>query len=338
MIQEAIRKVMAGENLDFNTAKTVMDEIMSGQATQAQMASYLTALRIKGETVEEITASATSMRSKCESLHTETEVMEIVGTGGDEVGTFNISTTAAFVVAAAGVPMAKHGNRSVSSKSGAADVLEALGAKVTLNAGQCEKILKETGICFMFAQMHHSSMKYAAPVRKELGIRTVFNILGPLTNPAGATMQLMGVYSQDLIEPMAQVLSNLGVKKGFVVCGDDGLDEVTLTGPTHVCRINDGQFESFVIRPEDYGFAVCDLKELIGGSPEDNAKITRDILSGAEQGAKRDVVILNAALCLASALGKEISEGVRMATELIDSGKALEKLETFIRATNEVEE
>ena len=338
MIQEAIRKVMAGENLDFDTAKTVMDEMMSGQATQAQMASYLTALRIKGETVEEITASATSMRSKCESLHTETEVMEIVGTGGDEVGTFNISTTAAFVVAAAGVPMAKHGNRSVSSKSGAADVLEALGAKVTLNARQCEKILKETGICFMFAQMHHSSMKYAAPVRKELGIRTVFNILGPLTNPAGATMQLMGVYSQDLIEPMAQVLSNLGVKKGFVVCGDDGLDEVTLTGPPHVCRINDGQFESFVIRPEDYGFTSCDLKELIGGSPEDNAKITRDILSGAEQGAKRDVVILNAALCLASALGKEISEGVRMATELIDSGKALEKLEAFIRATNEVEE
>lgn len=338
MIQEAIRKVMAGENLDFDTAKTVMDEMMSGQATQAQMASYLTALRIKGETVEEITASATSMRSKCESLHTETEVMEIVGTGGDEVGTFNISTTAAFVVAAAGVPMAKHGNRSVSSKSGAADVLEALGAKVTLNARQCEKILKETGICFMFAQMHHSSMKYAAPVRKELGIRTVFNILGPLTNPAGATMQLMGVYSQDLVEPMAQVLSNLGVKKGFVVCGDDGLDEVTLTGSTHVCRINDGQFESFVIRPEDYGFTSCDLKELIGGSPEDNAKITRDILSGAEQGAKRDVVILNAALCLASALGKEISEGVRMATELIDSGKALEKLEAFIRATNEVEE
>lgn len=338
MIQEAIRKVMAGENLDFDTAKTVMDEMMSGQATQAQMASYLTALRIKGETVEEITASATSMRSKCESLHTETDVMEIVGTGGDEVGTFNISTTAAFVVAAAGVPMAKHGNRSVSSKSGAADVLEALGAKVTLNARQCEKILKETGICFMFAQMHHSSMKYAAPVRKELGIRTVFNILGPLTNPAGATMQLMGVYSQDLIEPMAQVLSNLGVKKGFVVCGDDGLDEVTLTGPTHVCWINDGQFESFVIRPEDYGFTSCDLKELIGGSPEDNAKITRDILSGAEQGAKRDVVILNAALCLASALGKEISEGVRMAAELIDSGKALEKLEVFIRATNEVEE
>lgn len=338
MIQEAIRKVMAGENLDFDTAKTVMDEMMSGQATQAQMASYLTALRIKGETVEEITASATSMRSKCESLHTETEVMEIVGTGGDEVGTFNISTTEAFVVAAAGVPMAKHGNRSVSSKSGAADVLEALGAKVTLNARQCEKILKETGICFMFAQMHHSSMKYAAPVRKELGIRTVFNILGSLTNPAGAAMQLMGVYSQDLIEPMAQVLSNLGVKKGFVVCGDDGLDEVTLTGPTHVCRINDGQFESFVIRPEDYGFTSCDLKELIGGSPEDNAKITRDILSGAEQGAKRDVIILNAALCLASALGKEISEGVRMATELIDSGKALEKLEAFIRATNEVEE
>ncbi len=338
MIQEAIREVMAVENLDFDTAKTVMDEMMTGQATRAQMASFLTALRIKGETVEEITACATSMRSKCESLHTETEVMEIVGTGGDEVGTFNISTTAAFVVAAAGVPMAKHGNRSVFSKSGAADVLEALGARVTLNAAQCEKILKETGICFMFAQMHHSSMKYAAPVRKELGIRTVYNILGPLTNPAGATMQLMGVYSKDLIEPLAKVLSNLGVKKGFVVCGADGLDEVTLTGPTHVCRINDGQFEFFDIAPEQFGFSSCELRELIGGSPADNAKITRDILSGAEQGAKRSVVILNAGLCLAAAFGKEISEGVDMATEAIDSGKALEKLEAFVRATNEVEE
>lgn len=337
MIQEAIKKVMTGENLDFDMAKTVMDEIMSGQATQAQMASYLTALRIKGETVEEITASATSMRSKCEALHTETEVMEIVGTGGDEVGTFNISTTAAFVVAAAGIPMAKHGNRSVSSKSGAADVLEALGAKVTLNARQCEKILKDTGICFMFAQMHHSSMKYAAPVRKELGIRTIFNILGPLTNPASASMQLMGVYSRDLVEPLAQVLSNLGVKKGFVVCGSDGLDEVTLTGPTHVCRISDGQFESYDIAPEDYGFTACELGALIGGSPVENAEITRNILAGTQKGAKRDVVILNAALCLAAALGKEISEGVALATEMIDSGKALEKLEAFIRATNEVE-
>lgn len=190
----------------------------------------------------------------------------------------------------------------------------------------------------MFAQMHHSSMKYAAPVRKELGIRTVFNILGPLTNPAGATMQLMGVYSQDMVESMAQVLSNLGVKKGFVVCGRDGLDEVSLTGPTHVCRINDGQFESFDIMPEDYGFTTCELTELIGGSPVENAEITRNILSGAEKGPKRNVVILNAALCLAAALGKEISEGVSMASELIDSGKALEKLEAFIRATNEVEE
>ena len=338
MIQESIQEVMEGRNLDFDRAKAVMDEIMSGQATQAQIGAFLTALRIKGETVEEITACATSMRGKCEALHTETEVMDIVGTGGDEVGTFNISTTTAFVVAAAGGPVAKHGNRSVSSKSGAADVLEALGAKLTLNAKQCEKVLEDTGICFMFAQMHHSSMKYAAPVRKELGIRTVFNILGPLTNPAGATMQLMGVYSQDMVESMAQVLSNLGVKKGFVVCGSDGLDEVSLTGPTHVCRINDGQFESFDIMPEDYGFTTCELDELIGGSPVENAEITRNILSGAEKGPKRNVVILNAALCLAAALGKEISEGVSMASELIDSGKALEKLEAFIRATNEVEE
>ena len=189
----------------------------------------------------------------------------------------------------------------------------------------------------MFAQMHHSSMKYAAPVRKELGIRTVFNILGPLTNPASASMQLMGVYSQDMVEPMAKVLSNLGVKKGFVVCGNDGLDEVSLTGPTHVCRINEGEFDSFDIVPEDYGFTTCDLSELIGGSPVKNAEITRNILSGTEKGAKRNVVILNAALCLAAALEKDICEGVRLAAEMIDSGKALEKLEAFIRATNEVE-
>jgi anthranilate phosphoribosyltransferase len=293
---------------------------------------------MKGETVEEITACATSMRGKCEAMHTDTEVMDIVGTGGDEVGTFNISTTTAFVVAAAGVPVAKHGNRSVSSKSGAADVLEALGAKLTLNSRQCEKVLKETGICFMFAQMHHSSMKYAAPVRKELGIRTVFNILGPLTNPASATMQLMGVYSPDMVESMAQVLSNLGVKKGFVVCGNDGLDEVSLTGPTHVCRIEDGTFKTFDLNPEDIGFTTCSLDALIGGTPVENAQITRDILSGKEKGAKRDVILLNAALCLAAAFGKDIAEGAAIAAEMIDSGKALATMEAFVRATNEVEE
>lgn len=338
MIQEAIKKVIEGQNLDFNTAKTVMDEVMSGQATNAQMGAFLTALRMKGETVDEITACASSMREKCEALHTETEVMDIVGTGGDEVGTFNISTTTAFVVAAGGVPVAKHGNRSVSSKSGAADVLESLGAKLTLTAKQCEKVLKDTGICFMFAQMHHSSMKYAAPVRKELGTRTVFNILGPLTNPAAASMQLMGVYNPDMVESLAQVLSNLGVNKGFVVCGNDGLDEVSLTGPTHVCHIDGDKLDAFDIVPEEFGLKTCELSELIGGNPAENAEITKNILSGKERGAKRDVVVLNASLALAAALDKEIGECVTIAENLIDSGKAMQKLNDFVKATNEVEE
>lgn len=337
MIQDAIKTVIEGKNLDFLTAKTVMDEVMSGQATNAQMGAFLTALRMKGETVDEITACAFSMREKCEALHTGIEVMDIVGTGGDEAGTFNISTTTAFVVSAAGIPIAKHGNRSVSSKSGAADVLEALGAKLTLNGEQCKKVLDKTGICFMFAPMHHSSMKYAAPVRKELGTRTVFNILGPLTNPAFASMQLMGVYNRDMVEALAKVLSNLGVRKGFVVCGNDGLDEVSVTGPTHVCRIKDGIFESFDISPEDFGMKTCGLSELIGGNPEENARITRDILMGKERGAKRDVVVLNAALCMAAAFGKEIGECIALAETTIDNGKALEKLNAFIRATNEAE-
>ncbi|MDD3221882.1 MAG: anthranilate phosphoribosyltransferase [Clostridia bacterium] len=337
MIQEAIKKVVEGQNLDFNTAKTVMDEVMSGRATNAQMGAFLTALRMKGETVDEITACASSMREKCEALHTETEVMDIVGTGGDEVGTFNISTTTAFVVAAGGVPVAKHGNRSVSSKSGAADVLESLGTKLTLTAKQCEKVLKDTGICFMFAQMHHSSMKYAAPVRKELGTRTVFNILGPLTNPAAASMQLMGVYNPDMVESLAQVLSNLGVNKGFVVCGNDGLDEVSLTGPTHVCHIDGDKLDAFDIVPEEFGLKTCELSELIGGNPAENAEITKNILSGKERGAKRDVVVLNASLALAAALDKEIGECVTMAENLIDSGKAMQKMQAFIKATNEVE-
>ena len=234
MIKEAINKVMNGNNLTYDESKAVMEEMMDGTATQAQMGGFLTALRMQGETIEEITAFATVMREKGIKLKPEREVIDIVGTGGDEVGTFNISTTASFVVAAGGVPVAKHGNRSVSSKCGAADVLENLGANVSLSVEQNEEILKKTGMCFMFAQVYHSSMKYAAPVRKELGARTVFNILGPLSNPAAATMQLLGVYDRKLAEPLAQVLSNLGVTRGVVVCGNDGLDEITLTGETVV--------------------------------------------------------------------------------------------------------
>jgi anthranilate phosphoribosyltransferase len=260
--------------------------------------------------------------------------MDIVGTGGDEAGTFNISTTSAFVAAAGGIHVAKHGNRSVSSKSGAADVLEHLGACLNLSPEQEEKILEDTGMCFLFAQVYHSSMKYAAPVRKEIGIRSIFNILGPLANPANASMQLLGVYSRSLVEPLAQVLSNLGVVRGISMCGDDKLDEATLTGPTYACEIRDGKLTTFTINPEELGFTLCKPEDLVGGTPEENAQITRDILSGKLTGPKKDVVILNAALSLY--LGRDnctIRECVDEARELIESGKAYAKMEEFIKAT-----
>ena len=248
MIREAIAKLMNKEDLTYDEAIGVMEEMMDGTATQAQMGGFLTALSMQGETIEEITAFATVMREKGVKITPEREVIDIVGTGGDQVGTFNISTTSAFVVAAGGVPVAKHGNRSVSSKSGAADVLEKLGINVALKAEENEKVLKETGICFFFAPVYHSSMKYAAPVRKELGVRTVFNILGPLSNPAAATMQLLGVYDEKLAEPLAKVLANLGVTRGVAVCGADGLDEITLTGATKVYEIRNGEITSTRLR------------------------------------------------------------------------------------------
>ena len=335
MIQQAIHDVTERKNLDFETAKLVMGEIMSGEATQAQMASFLTGLRMKGESIEEITACAAVMREKALKLTPSFDVIDIVGTGGDEVGTFNISTTSAFVVAAGGVPVAKHGNRSVSSKSGAADVLEHLGVNLTLTAEQSEQILEETGMCFMFAQAYHSSMKYAAPVRKELAIRTIFNILGPLSNPAGATMQLLGVYDKSLVEPLAKVLSNLGVTRGLVVCGADGLDEATVTGPTHVCEIRFGSLKSYDITPEEVGLSRYELAEIIGGTPEENAQITRDILSGRLKGAKRDIVVLNSAMSLYLGIDDcTIRDCVRKAADLIDSGMAYAKLEEFVNAVN----
>ena len=336
MIQQAIHQLVEGKNLDFETTKTVMDEIMSGDATQAQISSFLTALRMKGETIEEITACATVMREKAVKLTPPFEVMDIVGTGGDEAGTFNISTTSAFVAAAGGVHVAKHGNRSVSSKSGAADVLEHLGARLDSTTEQAEAVLEKTGMCFLFAPVHHSSMRYAAPVRKEIGIRTIFNILGPLSNPANASMQLLGVYSKELLTPLAQVLANLGVTRGLAVCGGDGLDEATLTGPTHVCEIRFGALKSYDITPEEFGLGVCRPEDLKGGTPEENAKITRGILSGSIQGAKKDVVILNSALSLY--LGTDdcgIKDCVKTARELIESGAALRKMEEFIKAVNE---
>lgn len=334
MIQEAIQKVLNGTNLDFDSAKKVMEEMMDGTATQAQMGGFLTAMRMKGETVEEITACATVMREKGVKINPVRKVIDIVGTGGDEVGTFNISTTAAFIVAAGGVPVAKHGNRSVSSKSGAADVLEQLGANLNLTPEHTEHTLEKTGMCFMFAPSYHSSMKYAAPVRRELGVRTIFNVLGPLSNPAGATMQLMGVYDRKLVKPLAEVLSNLGVVRGVAVCGSDGLDEITLSGPTHVCEIRYGSLTAYDITPEQFGLTGCDLKELIGGTPAENARITRDIIEGKETGPKRDVVVLNAAMALYLGIDDcSIEDCIEKAQNLIDTGKAKEKLEEFVEAT-----
>lgn len=335
VIKEAIHEVINGKDLSYEMAQGAMKEIMSGEASQILMATYLTALRMKGETITEITASAQAMRDLGVHLTPDYDVLEIVGTGGDEVGTFNISTTSAFVIAAAGIPVAKHGNRSVSSKSGAADVLESLGADITIDDKKSKEVLDKVKMSFLFAQYYHSSMKNVGPVRKEMGERTIFNILGPLTNPANASIQLLGVYNNDLVEKLAEVLKNLGVKRGMAVCGNDGLDEITLTGPTHCCEIRDGGLTSFDITPEQFGFETCDLEELIGGTPQENAQITRDILSGKETGAKRSVILMNAGIAIY--LGKEgitMEEGVALAKEMIDSGKALEKLEEFIKETN----
>lgn len=335
MIKEAIYKVVNKEDLTYQMAEEVMDEIMSGKATEIQISSFLTGLRMKGETIEEITACAAGMRKHAVRLLHEMDVLEIVGTGGDEANTFNISTTSALVVSAAGIPVAKHGNRSVSSKCGAADVLEALGVKITISAEESAEILKKIGICFMFSQNYHSSMKYVAPVRKGLGIRTVFNILGPLTNPAGANMQLLGVYDEALVEPLAKVLSNLGVKRGIVAYGQDGLDEISLSAPTTCCEIRDGKLKSFVLNPKDYGFKLCQKQDLVGGDPAENAEITRAILNG-EKGPKRDAVVLNSAACIYLASDNmTFEEAIKVAEDMIDSGKAKAQLDKFVEISNQ---
>lgn len=335
MIKEAIIKLSKKEDLTYKEAETVMNEIMSGEATPVQMSAYLTALSLKGETIDEITASAAGMRAHCVKLLHDMDVLEIVGTGGDGANSFNISTTSALVIATGGVPVAKHGNRAASSKSGAADVLEALGVKITVSPEESARILKKINICFLFAQNYHFAMKYVAPIRKELGIRTVFNILGPLSNPAGANMELMGVYDETLVEPLAQVMAKLGVVKGMVVYGQDKLDEISMSAPTTVCEIRDGWFQSYQIRPEQFGYNSCAKEELAGGTPEENAQITRDILEGREKGPKRQAVCLNAGASLyITGKAKTIEEGVRMAESLIDSGAAVKKLEEFIYETN----
>ena len=336
MIREAIVKLSKKEDLTYQEAETVMDEIMSGQATAVQMSSYLTALSMKGETIDEITASAAGMRAHCIKLLHDLDVLEIVGTGGDGANSFNISTTSSLVIAAGGVPVAKHGNRAASSKSGAADVLEALGVNITIPPEKSAELLKKINICFLFAQNYHIAMKYVAPIRKELGIRTVFNILGPLSNPAGANMELMGVFDQALVEPLAQVMAKLGVTKGMVVFGQDKLDEISMSAPTSVCEIKDGWFQSYEITPEQFGYERCSKDDLAGGTPAENAEITKAILRGEEKGSKRQAVCLNAGAALYIAGKAETMEvGVRMAEELIDSGAALKKLDEFIACSNE---
>jgi anthranilate phosphoribosyltransferase len=337
MIKEAIIKAVIRQNLSYETAEAVMDEIMEGKASDIQMAAYLTALAGKGETIEEITASAAGMRKHCIRILHDMDVLEIVGTGGDRSNSFNISTTSAIVVSAAGIPVAKHGNRAASSKSGAADVLEALGVDITVPSEQSLRILKAINLCFLFAQNYHISMKYVAPVRKELGIRTIFNILGPLVNPAGANMELLGVYDADLIEPMAKVLCNLGVKSGMVVYGQDGLDEISLSSTTSVCELRNGDFNHYTLEPEKFGFTRCKKEDLIGGTPAENAKITRDIFDGVK-GPKRDAVLLNSAAAIHIARPEvPFKDALVLAAQIIDSGKAKAQLEQFIKLSRSPE-
>lgn len=334
MIKESIIKLSKKIDLTKEEARECMNEIMSGEATDVQMSSYLTALSLKGETIDEITGSAAGMREHCIKLLNNEEVLEIVGTGGDGSNSFNISTTSSVVIAASGIKVAKHGNRAASSKCGAADVLEKLGVKIDVSPKKSATILNEINICFLFAQNYHIAMKYVAPVRRELGIRTVFNILGPLTNPAGASMQVMGVYDETLVEPLAKVLNNLGVKRAMVVYGQDSLDEISLSAPTSVCEVKDGTYTSYTITPEQFGFKRCQKEDLVGGDPEYNAKITRDILGG-KKGPKRDAVLLNAGAAIYIAgRTKTMQEGVELAAKLIDEGKALTKLKQFIEETN----
>ncbi len=340
MIKEAIVKIVNKGDLTYDEAYTVMNEIMSGETSPTQNSAFLAALSTKSaraETTDEIAGCAAAMRDHATQVKTGMDVFEIVGTGGDNAQSFNISTTAALVAAAGGVKVAKHGNRAASSLSGTADCLEALGVNIQQSPERCVELLKEVGMCFFFAQKYHTSMKYVGPIRKELGFRTVFNILGPLTNPGHPTMQLLGVYDEYLVEPLAQVLVNLGIKRGMVVYGLDKLDEISLSAPTKICEIRDGWFRSTTIAPEDFGFERCTKDNLKGGTPAENAQITRDILSGAK-GHKRNAVLLNAGASLYIA-GKAdtFADGVKLAAELIDSGKAAATLEKFIEVSNRPE-
>ena len=335
MIKEAIVKIVDKQDLTYDEAYSVMNEIMSGETSPTQNAAFLAALSTKStkaETIDEIAGCAAAMRDHALKVPHDMDVLEIVGTGGDNAHSFNISTTSALVIAASGVKVAKHGNRAASSLCGTADCLEALGVNLDLSPEKCVELLKKIGICFFFAQKYHSSMKYVGPIRKELGIRTVFNILGPLTNPASPNMQLLGVYDASLVEPLARVLTSLGVKSGMVVYGTDKLDEISASAPTLVCEFRDGNYKTYTITPEQFGFTSCKKEDLVGGTPTENAAITLGILKGGDKGPKRNAVLLNAGAALYIA-GKADSfeNGIKLAGELIDNGAALAKLEEFIK-------
>ena len=340
MIKEAIVKIVNKEDLTYDEAYAVMNEIMSGETSSTQNAAFLAALSTKSaraETTDEIAGCAAAMRDHATKVETGMDVFEIVGTGGDNAHSFNISTTAAIVCAAGGVKVAKHGNRAASSLSGTADCLEALGVNIHQSPARCVELLNEAGMCFFFAQKYHTSMKYVGAIRKELGFRTVFNILGPLTNPGSPRTQLLGVYDSYLVEPLAQVLINLGVRRGMVVYGQDKLDEISLSAPTQICEFKDGWFKAYVIEPEDFGLARCRKEELKGGTPAENAAITRAILAG-ERGYKRDAVLLNAGAGLyLNDRAASFAGGVALAAELIDSGRATATLEKLIEVSNRPE-
>lgn len=333
MIKEAISSLSKKQDLTAEVMEEVMEEIMTGEASDAQKAAFLTALSMKGETIEEVTAAAKILRKHCEHFDNNKDVLEIVGTGGDGSNTFNISTLASIVVSAAGVPVAKHGNRAASSKCGTADCLEALGVKIDLEPEKSKQVLEDINICFLFAQKYHPAMRFVGAVRREIGIRTLFNILGPLANPARASMQLYGVFSEELVEPLAHVLHNLGVKKGMAVYGMDGMDEISLSAPTKICEFDGDDFKTYELTPEQVGLKRCEKSELVGGDPQENAQIARDILSG-QKGPKRDAVLLNAGAAFHIALENvSIEQGIEMAKEILDSGKGLEQLERFIEKT-----
>lgn len=341
MIKEAIVKIVNKQDLTYDEAYTVMNEIMSGETSVTQNAAFLAALSTKSaraETTDEIAGCAAAMRAHATKVEAGDNLFEIVGTGGDNAHSFNISTTSALVAAAGGMRVAKHGNRAASSQCGTADCLEALGVNINQSPERCKELLDEVGMCFFFAQKYHTSMKYVGAIRRELGFRTVFNILGPLTNPGTPSMQLLGVYDEYLVSPLAQVLINLGVKRGMVVYGQDKLDEISLSAPTTVCEIRDGWFKSYVITPEEFGFERCTKDALKGGTPEENANITLAILNG-EKGHKRNAVLMNAGASLyIGGKADSMKDGVALAAEIIDSGRALETLARLIKVSNQPEE